>query len=180
MATFDQQIANAIEHLQKEFTTLQTGRANTALVEEIEAESYGTMVPLKTVANISCPDPKTIKIEPWDKNMVAPIEKAVQEANIGINPQNMGDHLFLPVPPMTEERRRDMVKLVHEFGEKAKISVRNARHDEMHDIKELKEVGELSEDQQKDMEAEVQEKVDTANKRIEESVKNKEQDIMSV
>ncbi len=180
MATFQTQIDKAIEHLQKEFASLQTGRANTALVEDIEVESYGAMVPLKTVANISCPDPKTIKIEPWDKTIIGPIEKAVQEANIGINPQNMGDHLFLPVPPMTEERRRDLVKLVHEFGEKAKISVRNARHDEMHDIKELKEAGEISEDAQKDMETQTQEATDKANKRIEEIAKNKEQDIMSI
>ena len=176
----DSQIQKAIDHLQKEFSSLQTGRANSALVEEIEVDSYGSMTGLKTVANISCPDPKTIKIEPWDKNMVGPIEKAIQEAKIGINPQNMGDHLYLPVPPMTEERRRDMVKLLHEFSEKAKISIRSARHEAMQEIKEFKEAGELSEDEQKDMETEVQEKVDTANKRVDELAKNKDREIMSV
>lgn len=174
------QLDKAIDHLQKEFAALQIGRANTALIEDIEVESYGAMAPLKTLANLSCPDAKTIKVEPWDKSILGGIESAIQAANIGLNPQNMGEHLFLPIPPMTEERRKQMVKFVHELAEKAKISIRNARHDELKMIKMQKEEGDISEDQQKDLEREVQELVDGANQKVDETAKHKEKDIMTV
>ncbi len=180
MTDLKSQISKAIEHLKQECGKLQIGRANTALVDEIEVESYGSMMPLKSVANISCPDAKTIKVEPWDKSVLANIEKAIQEANIGINPQNMGEHLFLPVPPMTEERRRDMVKLVHELAEKGRISIRNARHDVLKRIKSQKDNQEISEDEQKRLEKEVQDLVDEANKEIEVISKAKEADILKV
>lgn len=179
-ADLQNQLNKAIEHLQKEFSTLQIGRASTALVEELEVESYGSMMQLKAVANLSCPDPKTIKVEPWDKSLMADIESAIQSANIGINPQNMGEHLFLPIPPMTEDRRKQLVKFVHELAEKTKISIRNARHDELKMIKMQKDEGEISEDQQKDLEATVQELVDGANQKVDESAKHKEKDIMTV
>ena len=174
------QLDSAIAHMQKEFAALQIGRASAVLVEDIEVESYGSMMPLKSVANISCPDPKTIKIEPWDKSILAGIEQAVQAANLGINPQNMGEHLFLPIPPMTEERRKQTVKFVHELAEKAKISIRNARHDELKGIKAMKEENEISEDEQKQMEKEVQEQVDQANQSVDERAKQKEKDILTV
>lgn len=174
------QIDKAINHLKTEFTALQIGRANASLVDEIEVESYGSKMPLKQVANIVCPDAKTIKIEPWDKNLVKEVEKAITEANIGINPQNMGESIFLPIPPMTEERRREMVKLVHELAEKAKISVRNARQDVMKMVKMQEDEKEISEDQRKDLEADVQERVDEANKSIDVTAKNKESEILTV
>ena len=173
-------IDKAINHLKQEFASLQIGRASAALVEDLEVESYGAMMPLKSVANISCPDPKTVKIEPWDKANLAGIEKAIQEANIGINPQNMGEHLFLPIPPMTEDRRAQLAKLVHELAENAKISVRSARQDALKAIKAQKENSEISEDMQKDLEADIQEKVDTANKTIDEASKNKETEVKTV
>jgi ribosome recycling factor len=178
--SFSDQLENAITHLQKEFSALQIGRASTVLVEDIEVESYGSMMPLKSVANISCPDPRTIKIEPWDKSIVGNIERSIQEANLGINPQNMGEHLFLPIPPMTEERRKQMVKFVHELAEKTKISIRNARHDELKSIKALKEENEISEDEQAAMEKEVQTAVDKANQGVDERAKLKEKDILTV
>lgn len=179
-ADLQTQLDKAIEHMKKEFAGLQIGRASASLVDDIEVESYGSMMPLKQVANISCPDPKTIKIEPWDKGVLGEIEKAITVANIGINPQNMGEHLFLPIPPMTEDRRKQMVKFVHELAEKAKISVRNARHDELKMVKLQKEEGELSEDEQKAAEKEVQGLVDAANQKIDESAKVKEKDILTV
>ncbi len=169
-------LKQALDHLKKEFTSLQVGRANTALVEDLEVESYGSMMPLKSVANISCPDPKTIKIEPWDKSVLGEIEKAVQQANIGINPQNMGEHLYLPIPPMTEERRMQLVKLVHELAEKAKISVRNARHDAINHL----DADELSEDQMRDAKNDIQEAVDKANQEIDQISKNKETEVKTV
>lgn len=174
------QLENALSHLQKEFAALQIGRASAVLVEDVEVESYGSMMPLKSVANISCPDPKTIKIEPWDKAIMASIEQGLQAANLGINPQNMGEHLFLPIPPMTEDRRKQLVKFVHELAEKTKISIRNVRHDELKSIKALKEEGELSEDEQKRLEKKVQEQVDQANQGVDERAKQKEKDILTV
>ena len=180
MINLKAQIEKATQHLKQECAKLQIGRASIGLVDEIEVESYGSMMPLKSVANISCPDAKTVKVEPWDKSVLPAIEKAIQEANIGINPQNMGEHLFLPVPPMTEERRKDMVKVVHELAEKARISVRNARHDKLKNLKTQKDNQEVSEDEQKQVEKEVQDVVDTANKEIESIAKAKETDILTV
>lgn len=177
---FQSELQKAIDHLKKEFTTLQVGRANAALVEDIEVESYGSMMPLKALANISCPDPKTIKIEPWDRSVLGEIERAVQAAKIGINPQNMGEHLYLPIPPMTEERRLQLVKLVHELAEKAKISVRNARQEAIKAIKAQKENDELSEDQLRDAEAEIQTAVDKANNDIDQTAKKKEEEVKTV
>lgn len=176
----ENQLNKALSHLQQEFSTLQIGRASSALVEDISVESYGSMMPLKSVANISCPDAKTLKIEPWDKSLLGQIEKTIQEANIGINPQNMGEHLFLPIPPMTEDRRKQMVKFVHELAEKAKISIRNARHDELKAIKAQKDEGDISEDEQKRLEKDVQTAVDGANQQVDEVAKAKEKDILTV
>ena len=173
-------IAKAIDHLRSEYAKLQTGRANAALVEELEVESYGSMMALKATANITCPDAKTIRIEPWDKSLIGEIEKSIQSANIGLNPQNMGDSIILPIPPMTEERRKDIVKIVHKLGENAHISIRSARHEAMKTIKHQKDEKEISEDQQKDAESDVQEAIDKANKEVDELMKVKETDVMSV
>lgn len=174
------QIQKSIDHLKKEYASLQTGRASVALVEDIQVDTYGTLAPLKQIANIACPDPKTIRIEPWDKNALANIEKAILESKIGINPQNMGAFIFLPIPPMTEERRKQIVKLVHELSEKAKISIRSARQEAMKFVKLQKDENEISEDQQKDSENEIQETVNEANKDVEELAKKKEKEIMSI
>ncbi len=174
------QLEKTIEHFQTKLATLQAGKATPAMVDEIQIENYGSMMPLKSVANISCPDNKTIKIEPWDKNSIGIIAKAIQESDLGINPQNMGDHLYLPIPPMTEERRKKLVKIIKEEEELAKISVRNIRHDFLKTIKKRKDNDEISEDEQKRLEKEVQEKVDEKNKKIAEMSKNKEADIMKV
>jgi len=174
------QIQKAISHMKAEFASLQTGRANVSLVDEIEVESYGSKMSLKQVANVSCPDAKSIKIEPWDKNLVKEIEKAILEANIGINPQNMGESIFLPIPPMTEDRRKNMVKIVHQLSETARISVRNARHDAMKMVKLQQEEGGISEDQQKDLESDIQEIIKSSNAEIESLAKNKEQEVLTV
>lgn len=180
IADLNSQIQKSTDHLKKEYAALQTGRASVALVEDIQIDSYGTLAPLKQIANIACPDPKTIRIEPWDKNAVGSIEKAIQESKIGINPQNMGTSIFLPIPPMTEERRKQIVKLVHELSEKTKISIRSARQESMKFIKLQKEENEISEDQQKDLESEIQELINRANKDVEELAKKKEAEVMSI
>ncbi len=174
------QLDKTIDHLKTKLATLQAGKATPTMVDEIQVENYGSMMPLKSVANISCPDNKTIKIEPWDKSSIGAIAKAIQESDLGINPQNMGDHLFLPIPPMTEERRKKLVKIVKEEEETAKISVRNIRHDFLKKVKAQKDDNEISEDEQKKLEKDIQEKIDETNKKIAEMAKNKETDIMKV
>lgn len=170
----------AIDHMKVQFASLQAGRANATMVEDLQVESYGSIVPLKNVGNISCPDPKTIRIEPWDKSLVSVIEKAVISAEFGIMPQNFGDHLLLPIPPMTEERRKKLVKIIHEETENARISVRNARQEAMKFVKMQKDEGDISEDEQKKFEKQIQEKVDDKNKEIDELSKKKESDILTV
>jgi len=173
------QLQKIADHLRSEFSGLHIGRANAAMVDEIQVESYGAMMPLKATSNISCPDSHTIRIEPWDKNIVGGIEKALRDAEVG-NPQNMGQYIILPVPPMTEERRKQLVKRVSEMEEEARISVRNVRQDFFKKIKIQKDNKEISEDEEKRFEKQIQEKVDATNKTIEEMSKKKSQDILTI
>jgi ribosome recycling factor len=180
IAEFSAILDKAINHLKEQFATLQAGRANASMVEEIQVESYGSMMGLRAVANISCPDSKTIRIEPWDKSLVGKVDKAIQVADLGIMPQNMGDYIILPIPPMTEDRRKKLVKVVHEDAETARISIRNARHDFLKKVKSQKDAGDISEDEQKRLEKQLQEKVDSVNKKIEEISQQKEKEILTV
>lgn len=173
-------LQKTIDHLKSEYAALQLGRANASLVEEILVEAYGSPMALKGTANIACPDAKTIKIEPWDKTLMAEIEKAIIAADLGLNPQNNGESIILPIPPMTEERRQQVSKKAKEIAENAKISVRNARQDELKNVKAQKEANEISEDEQKRLEKQVQDKIDETNKTIDDMSKNKEQEIMTV
>ena len=173
-------LTKAIDHLKGDLSSLQIGRASTQLVEDIQAESYGSQMALKAMANISCPDSTTIRIEPWDKTAVPAIEKAIMEANIGITPQNMGDAILLPIPPMTEERRKDVVKRVHEMAEQTHIVIRNLRHDAMKHVKHQKDEKEVSEDEAKRNEKTIQEAVDKANSEVTDTAKAKEVDVMKV
>lgn len=170
----------ALEHLHGDYAKIQTGRANTALVENVIVESYGAKVPLKAVATISIPEPKQIAIQPFSRDQMTNIEKALREADLGLTPQNDGSFIRLNLPPLTEERRKDLVKLVTKYAEDARISVRNARHETISQLKELEKEKEISEDQLHGKEKEVQDKVDELNKKIEEAAKRKEQDIMTV
>ncbi len=169
--------SNALDHLKQVYAGLQAGRASASIIDDIQVESYGAMTPIKNVATVTCPDSRTLRVEPWDKSMVGAIEKAILLADIGISPQNMGEHILLPVPPMTEDRRKKLVKIVHEEAENAKIALRNARQDSM---KKVKSEEDSSEDEQKSLEKEIQEIIDTANKEVEEVSKKKEDDIMTV
>lgn len=170
----------SVEHLRQELAKLQTGRASAALVEEIDVDAYGGKMQIKSLANISCPDAKTVRVEPWDKVTLSAIEKGIQEADIGITPQNMGDSILLPIPPMTEERRKQLAKLVHELAEKARISVRNTRHEYLKDVKKRKDDKELSEDEAVREEKAIQQMTDEYNKKIDEVATKKEQEVLSV
>jgi ribosome recycling factor len=170
----------AIDHLHNEFAKIQTGRANAALVENVMVDSYGVKVQLRSVASITIPEFKQIAIQPYSRDQLTNIEKAIKDANLGINPQNDGIVIRLNIPPLTEDRRKDLVKLVHKLAEDGRISIRNARHDALNALKALEKEKEISEDELHSKEKLMQEKVDSFNAQIEEILKKKEKDVMTV
>jgi len=176
----DQAFQGTIQHLKEEFSKLQVGRASSGLVEDIMVDSYGAMQPVKAVASISLPDARTIQVQPWDRSMLAGIEKAIRESDVDINPVNNGVSVILSIPPLTEDRRRDLVKVVNRLAEEAKISIRNSRHDAMASYKRAEHEGEMTEDDRNRAEKQLQEKVDKANNEIIELAKGKEESIMTV
>lgn len=174
------EMKKVVEHLKTEYSHLQIGRASAALVEGVMVEAYGSHQSLKGLAHISVPDAKTIQIQPWDKGTLQAIEKGILMANLGLNPTNDGIVVRINIPPLTEERRRDLTKVVHKLAEDARISVRHARQAVMDKIKGQEKAKEISEDMAKGLEKKLQEKVDFVNKEIETLAKNKEADVMKV
>lgn len=174
------QIEKSLHHLEGEFGKIQMGRANPALVEDVRIEQYGSLQALKNCASINTLDAQTLSIAPWDKALIHTIAKAITDSGIGLNPQTMGDSVMIKIPPMTEDRRRDMVKIVGKFAEEAKISVRNIRGETLKDIKKQETGKEISEDIARKYEVDLQKLVDEANKKIEEAAKKKEADLMKV
>jgi ribosome recycling factor len=168
-----------IAHLETELTKIRAGKANTSMLEGIYVEYYGAPTPIGQVANVTVVDARTIGIQPWEKNMLQPIERAIIAANLGINPQNDGVLIRLFLPPLTEERRRELVKRVNGEGEQAKVVIRSIRRDAIEQIKKLQKDG-LSEDVAKDAEKEVQDLTDRYIALIEKHLEAKEKDIMTV
>jgi len=171
---------NAIEHLKKELSNIRTGRANPSLVENLQVEYYGTRTPLLQLASISAPDPRSILIQPWDKNALKDIEKAVQTSPLGINPVNEGNAIRLPIPALTEERRKDLVKVINQKTEEAKISIRNIREEIWRQLKEQKTAGTISEDDMYALQKKLQELVDGYNLQVKEISEGKELEIMTI
>lgn len=172
-------MTKAINHLEAELIKIRAGKANPNMVDGIMVDYYGNPTQINQVSNISAMDARTISIQPWEKNMLQPIERAIIAANIGINPQNDGNIIRLFLPPLTEERRKEMVKRCNGEGEQAKIAVRSIRRDAIEQIKKLQKDG-LSEDQAKDAEAEIQELTDSYISLVEKHLAAKEKEIMSV
>lgn len=170
-------VEKTMSHLKTEFAKIQTGRASAALVENVLVDAYGQTQPLKALAGISIQDARTIAIQPWDKSTLGDIEKALQQADVGVSPVNDGVMIRIILPPMTEERRTQLSKVVHELAEEARISVRQQRQ-EVHT--NVKKDADRTEDQHRDFERQVQEVVDKANKGIEELAEKKEKDVMTV
>jgi ribosome recycling factor len=170
---------SAIEHLQKELTKIRAGRASASMLDSIQVEYYGSMTPLSQVSNINTPDARTISIQPWEKHILQDIERAIINGNLGLNPQNNGEMVMINIPPLTEERRKDLVKQAHKEGENAKIGVRNHRKDAMDEVKKLKSDG-LPEDMAKDAEEEVQNITNAYTTKVDNYVAAKEKDIMHV
>jgi len=180
LKTYRDRMDRSVAALKEEFSGLRTGRANAGLLEPVRVEAYGSASPLTAVAAISVPEPRMISVSVWDKGIVVAVEKAIRNANLGLNPIVDGQTLRIPVPPLTEERRKDLVKLAGKYAEQQKISVRNVRRDANDDLKKAEKAGEISQDEQKKMETEVQKDTDAAIKRIDETLKTKEQEIMQV
>ena len=173
-------LKKALHHLDLEFSRIQMWVANPLLVEDIMVEQYGSLQPLKNMAAVAVMDPQTLSIKPWDKTVMNDIAKAITNSGKGLNPQTMADSILIKIPQVTEERRREMTKVVKTLSEDAKIGVRNVRWDIMKDIKRAEDNKEISEDERKDTEEAVQKEVSEANKTIEEKTKKKNEDIMKV
>lgn len=180
LQTATQWIDKSVNHLDSEYSKLQMWRANPSLVEDILVDSYGAMQPLKNTATVGLLDSQTLSIKPWDKWVIHAIAKAISESGLGLNPQSMADSVMIKIPPMTEERRKDVVKIVKKLAEEAKVSVRNVRADAMKNIKKAEDDKTISEDERKDLESDLQKKIDEANKKIDEHCKHKEADIMKI
>jgi len=169
----------AIEHLDKELKHIRAGKATPAMLDGVLVEYYGSMTPLAQVSNVSTPDARTIAIQPWEKNLIPVIEKAILAANLGFNPDNNGEIIRINIPALTEERRKELVKQVNQEGENGKVSIRLARKEANDSLKKLQKEG-LSEDMEKDGEAEVQKLTDRYVKEIDTLVEAKEKDIMTI
>jgi len=174
-----ERMEKAVEHLDSELNRIRAGKANVHILDGIKVDYYGSLVPLNQVSNISTPDPKTIAIQPWEKNMIDPIEKAIQNSNVGITPVNNGELIRLSIPPLTEERRKLLVKQVRAEGENAKVSIRNSRRDAIEEFKKMLKDG-LAEDEQKRAEEKIQKIVEEHTSRVDKVVEHKEEDIMTI
>lgn len=170
----------SIEAFKHNLTKIRTGRANPAILDTVHVDYYGSMVPISQVANVSLLDSRTVSVQPWEKGMGAKIEKAIRDSDLGLNPASMGDLIRVPMPPMSEERRKELTKLVRNEGENAKIAVRNLRRDANDAVKKLVKDKQASEDDQKRAEADIQKVTDRHVASIDELVHAKEQDIMAV
>ena len=178
--TTDTKMEQSIAALKNNLAKVRTGRANPALLDTIHVDYYGSQVPLSQVANVSLLDARTISVQPWEKNMSAKIEKAIRESDLGLNPASLGDLIRVPMPPMSEERRKEMTKLARNEGEASKVAVRNLRRDANESVKKLVKEKEASEDDQKRTEADIQKLTDKFIAEIDALVSAKEQDIMAV
>jgi len=170
----------SIAAFKNNLTKIRTGRASPGLLDVVQVDYYGSMVPLSQVANVALLDSRTISVQPWEKGMGAKIEKAIRESDLGLNPASMGDLIRVPMPPMSEERRREMTKLAKSEGEHAKVAVRNLRRDANEAVKKLVKDKEATEDDQKRTEADIQKMTDKRIAEIDQLVAAKEQDIMAV
>ncbi len=176
----DTRMGKSIESLRQEFAKLRTGRAHTSLLDHISVSYYGSDTPLNQVANVAVEDARTLSITPWDKGMVQAIEKAIMTSDLGLNPITAGTVIRVPLPPLTEERRKDMVRVVRHEAEAARVAIRNIRRDANHHIKELLKEKEISEDDDRRAEDEIQKLTDKYVQEVDNLLAEKEKDLMSV
>ncbi len=169
-----------IDSLRADFGSLRAGRAHVSLLDGIMVEAYGSMTPLAQVGTISVPDPRTLSVSVWDRGLAKSVEKAIMESDLGLNPSSDGQLIRIPIPPLSEERRKELSKVAGKYSEAAKVAVRNIRRDAMDEIKKMKKDNEISEDDEKRYENEIQKLTDEATKKVDEMLAQKEKDIMQV
>lgn len=173
-------MSKSIEALKGELTKVRTGRANTALLDHVHVDYYGAKTPLNQVANVAVADARTLTVTPWDRSMVGPVEKAILESGLGLNPVTVGQTMRVPMPPLSEERRRELGKVVHKEGEAAKVAIRNIRRDGNTHLKEAVKKKEISEDEEKRAEEAIQKITDRFIAEVDKLVHAKEQDLLEV
>lgn len=177
---FERKMDKTLEVLASDFAAVRAGRANAQVLDRITVEYYGVPTPINQVGTISSPDPRTLVIQPWDTTLLRAIEKAIQVSDLGINPQNDGRVIRLAFPQLTEERRKELTKQVKQYGEAAKVAVRNVRRDAVDYVKKAQKKGELTEDDQKKAEKDIQELTDKFTKRVDEMCAAKEKELMAI
>jgi len=175
-----ERMKKAVDHIAAEYVKIRTGKASIGLLEGIKLDYYGTPTPLNQVGNISTPDFHTIAIQPWDKSIMSAIEKSILNSNLGLNPTNDGSLIRIPIPPLNEERRKELVKLVKKMAEEGKVAVRNIRRDEIEKLKKTEKEEHISEDDRKNGEHDIQKLTDKYIKEIDEVLSKKEKEIMEV
>ena len=180
IVTYDEKMQKTIEVVKSNFAAVRAGRANAGVLDRITVEYYGAPTPLNQVANIGSPDPRTLTVQPYDMSLLKAVEKAIQTSDLGINPQNDGRVLRLAFPQLTEERRKELTKQVRKYGEEGKVALRNIRRDAMDDIKKKTKKSELTEDDQKKLEKELQDMTDKRCKDIDDLTAKKEKELMAV
>ncbi|MDJ0977200.1 MAG: ribosome recycling factor [Erythrobacter sp.] len=178
-ADIERRMAGAVEALKSDLSGLRTGRANTSLLDPVQVEVYGSMMPLNQVATVSAPEPRMLSVQVWDKSNLIAVEKGIAHANLGLNPMIDGQTLRLPMPDLTEERRKELAKLAGQYAEKAKIAIRNVRRDAMESLKADEKKKEISEDERKRLEDEVQKLTDAHVAQTDEAAAKKEQEILT-
>lgn len=171
-------MGKSVEALKSELTKLRTGRAHTSLLEHITVEYYGSEVPINQVANISVSDARTLTVTPWEKHMVSVVEKAIMNSGMGLNPATAGEVIRVPLPPLTEERRKDMIRVVRQEGENARVAIRNIRRDVLGDIKSLLKEKEITEDDERRAQDDIQKITDKYIAQVDKLLEDKEKDLM--
>lgn len=177
-ADLERRMKGAVEALKHDLSGLRTGRANTALLDPVTVEVYGAHMPLNQVATVSAPEPRLLSVQVWDKSNIGPVEKAIRSAGLGLNPINDGNNLRLPIPDLTEERRKELAKLASQYAEKARVAIRNVRRDGMEALKADESKKEISEDDRKRAEGDVQKLTDEQIKAADEAAAHKEKEIL--
>jgi len=176
----ERRMQGAVEAVRREFSTIRTGRANPAILDRIQVEAYGSKMDLRSVANVSVPEPRLLTVTPFDPGTLKAIERAIETSDVGLTPQNDGKIIRLPIPELTEERRRQFIKVARSMAEEGRVAVRNIRRDEMRDISELAREGEISNDDERRAEAELQRLTDGYVKRIDAALADKEAELLEV
>ncbi|MBE9126431.1 MULTISPECIES: ribosome recycling factor [unclassified Coleofasciculus] len=180
LADVESHMQKAVESTQRSFNTIRTGRANTSLLDRIMVEYYGTPTPLKSLANINTPDASTITIQPYDKGSLTQIEKAISLSDVGLTPSNDGQIVRLNIPPLTSERRQEFVKMAGKYAEEGKVSIRNIRRDAVDSVRKQEKNSEISEDESRDLQDQIQKLTDKYASKVDELLAEKEQDITTV